>query len=98
MTLDYSVPGEVCISMPEYVKEVLSQMPVEGEASTPAANHLFEINTKNPIKLGKAEAEHFHHMTAKLLYLSKRAHPDIQLAVSFLTTRVKSPDHDDLIS
>jgi hypothetical protein len=30
-----------------------------------------------------------------LLFLSKRARPDIQTAVAFLTTRVKSPDEDD---
>ena len=37
----------------------------------------------------------FHHNTAKLLFLSKRARPDIQTAVAFLTTRVKLPDRDD---
>lgn len=34
-------------------------------------------------------------MVAKMLFLSKRARPDIQQAVSFLTMRVKSPDRDD---
>jgi hypothetical protein len=34
-------------------------------------------------------------MTAQLLFLSKRARPDIQTAVAFLCTRVKSPDEDD---
>jgi hypothetical protein len=37
----------------------------------------------------------FHHHTAKLLVLAKRAQPDIQTTVAFLTTRVKSPDKDD---
>jgi len=37
----------------------------------------------------------FHSTTAKLLYLSKRARPDILLPVSFLTTRVQSPNKDD---
>ena len=32
---------------------------------------------------------------AQLLYLSKRAHPDIQLSVSFLCTLVRGPDTDD---
>jgi len=32
---------------------------------------------------------------AKLLFVAKRARPDILLAVSFLTTRVKEPDYDD---
>ena len=34
-------------------------------------------------------------MVAKLLYLAKRGRPDILTAVSFLTTRVLSPDVDD---
>ena len=33
--------------------------------------------------------EHFHSLTAKLLYLSKRTRPDILVAVSFLTSRVQ---------
>jgi hypothetical protein len=37
----------------------------------------------------------FHHNTAKLLFLAKRARPDIQLAVAFLCTRVQHPDIDD---
>ena len=32
---------------------------------------------------------------AKLLFLCKRAHPDIQTAVAFLTTRVMAPDEDN---
>jgi hypothetical protein len=40
-------------------------------------------------------AEFFHHMTAKLLFLCKRARPDIQTTVAFLSTRVKGPDTDD---
>lgn len=36
-----------------------------------------------------------HHLTAKLLYLSKRTQPDLQTPVSFLTTCVQSPDVDD---
>ena len=37
----------------------------------------------------------FHHLTAKLLYLSKRTRPDLLTAVAFLCTRVQSPDTDD---
>ena len=37
----------------------------------------------------------FHHNVAKLLFLCKRACPDLQTAVAFLCTRVKNPDHDD---
>jgi hypothetical protein len=32
---------------------------------------------------------------AQLLFMATRARQDIQIAVAFLTTRVKSPDEDD---
>jgi hypothetical protein len=32
---------------------------------------------------------------AKALYITKRARPDISLAIAFLTTRVSSPNIDD---
>ena len=38
---------------------------------------------------------HFHRTTAQLFFLCKRARPDVETLVSFLTTRVKSPDEDD---
>ena len=41
------------------------------------------------------EADKFHHVTAKLLYASKRVRIDIDLAVSFLCTRVASPSIGD---
>ena len=37
----------------------------------------------------------FHHSVAQLLFLACRARRDIQVAVAFLTTRVKKPDEDD---
>jgi len=37
----------------------------------------------------------FHHLVAKLLYLSKRMRQDIKTAVAFLCTRVREPDNYD---
>jgi hypothetical protein len=65
-----------------------------GEAATPAANFLFDINEESP-KLDEATADLYHHNTAKLLFLCKRARPDVQTVVAFLCTRVQSPDEDD---
>ncbi len=45
--------------------------------------------------LPKDKATVFHSTVAKLLFLAKRGRPDILLAVSFLTKRVKAPDEDD---
>jgi hypothetical protein len=97
MKLDYGIPGKVKISMVDYVQNLLDEAPDDmiGESATPAANHLFEVNETNPTQLDQTTADLFHHIVAKLLFLCKRARPDIQTAVAFLCTRVKSPDHDD---
>jgi Reverse transcriptase (RNA-dependent DNA polymerase)/Zinc knuckle len=96
MTLDYGVPGQVTIRMDDYVEDILSEVPEDmgGVAATPAAEHLFDVS-ENPTYLDDENAQLFHHLTAKLLFLCKRARPDIQTAIAFLTTRVKRPDTDD---
>ena len=47
-------------------------------------------------RLDTEQADRFHSIVAKLLYVSKRARPDIQLAVSFLCTRVSCSTRNDL--
>jgi Reverse transcriptase (RNA-dependent DNA polymerase) len=98
MKIDFSNEGKVIFSMKEYIKGMLEECPEEllkaGAAKTPAASHLFEINEK-ATKLDDEKAEIFHHLVAKLLYLSKRTRPDLLITVAFLTTRVCSPDIDD---
>jgi len=96
MTLDYSTENKVKINMQDFVKTILEAAPEEMQstASTPAAHHLFMVN-EDAAKLEEERAQLFHTFTAKLLFLCKRARPDIQTAVAFLTTRVISPDEDD---
>jgi len=47
------------------------------------------------MKLDEATAQFFHHQVTKALFLCKRARPDLQTAVAFLSTRVKNPDVGD---
>jgi len=84
-------------TMYDYIDEFLEDLPPEmrGSAPSPASSMLFEINIEDPILLQKSEQEAFHRRVAQLLYLSKRARPDIQLPVAFLCTRVQFPDTDD---
>ena len=56
--------------------------------------NLFKIN-KDSEKLNTLQSTAFHHIVSKALYLVKRARPDALLAITFLTTRVQSPDVDD---
>jgi uncharacterized protein YeaC (DUF1315 family) len=96
MTIDYSTSGRVQFTMLDYIDNMLNELPddMSGTVNTPAANHLFEVNPQG-VKLDKDKAEFFHTQVAKLLYLCKRARPDIHTAVAFLTTRVTAPDTDD---
>ena len=56
MTLDFSNPGEVTITMIDYLKSVLHDAPKEmrGKAATPAGSFLFEVNETSPFLLNKA--------------------------------------------
>ena len=95
MELDFGTKGVVQLSMAGLIEEVFLEYPVdEKKVSSPAAHHLFEVNELSE-KLPGKEKESFHSAVAKLLYIAKRARPDILLAVSFLTTRVQAPDRDD---
>ena len=96
MTLDFSLDDKVQISMEDYIKNMLAELPtdMDGMATTPAAEHLFKVN-ETPTYLDKKDAMFFHHNVVKLLFLCKRARPDLQTAVAFLSTHVQHPDRDD---
>ena len=95
--IDCSQPGKVMITMFDYIDNMLKDLPtdMDGVAITPAANHLFTVNTTNPNTLDDHTSDFFHTNTAKLLFLCQHARPDIQPTVAFLTKRVKGPDTDD---
>ena len=89
MTLDFSEPGKVKVSMLDYIEHMLEELleSMDGTVTTPAGDNLFTICPDNErVLLDEKDNDLFHHNTAKLLFLSQRAHPDVQLAVSFLTT------------
>ena len=46
MTLDFSIDGKVQISMEEYIRNMLTELPedMDGMATTPATEHLFKVN------------------------------------------------------
>lgn len=96
MTLNFEQPGEVAVTMLDYINKIVDEAPGDwsGTAVTPATGRLFDTDATKP-KLEETRAALYHHIVAKLLFLCKRARPDIQLAVGFLCTRVKAPDEDD---
>ena len=97
MTIDYSEDGKGRVFMPHMTSEIVQQLPAKyhsGPSTTPAASHLFAVNDKADL-LASDDADLFHRLMAQLLYLCKRARPELQTVVSFLTTRVKRPNLDD---
>jgi hypothetical protein len=97
MTFDYRKEGKVSISMKDYIAGIIELLPLRmrGCATTPAANHLFNVNEKQTNFLNEEDSDRFHRVTAQLMYLSQRARPDMRTAASFLSTRVSRPDVDD---
>jgi hypothetical protein len=72
MTIDYSEDGKVKFIMTDYVQGILDEAPdnMNGTAVTPAASNLFVVQG-DADKLDDANAETYHRLTAKLLYLCK---------------------------
>jgi hypothetical protein len=99
MTLDYTVRGQVQITMIDYVDEILTAFdkadPKGGGTKTSAApENLFRVD-EDCEKLQPDKVVEFHNLVAKTLYATKRARPDTCTAIAFLTTRVRAPDKDD---
>jgi hypothetical protein len=82
--------------MTTYVKSFLGNIPanMEGLTNTLAASYLLQINNQSPVPLAVDIRELFHTLVEKLSYLGK-CRPDIMVAISFLCTRLKTPDVDD---
>jgi hypothetical protein len=95
MTLDYSKKSKVKIKMLDYVDKMLTDLPakIDGEAPSPAANHFLTVND-DQTKVDENKAQFFHTYVKKTLFLCKRARPDLQTVVTFLSTRVKSCDEE----
>ena len=73
--------------MYQYLDKFLTEMPMDmnGAAKTMAANHLFNVNPEAK-KLPNATVQLFHHLIAKLPYMSQCTRLDIQTSVAFLCT------------
>jgi hypothetical protein len=96
--MEFCEDGALEVSMFKYLNNVIENFPeiICRRAATPAHDKLFEIRDNEEVKkLNKEQALAFHHTVAQLLFMATRARRDIQTAMAFLTTRVKSPDEDD---
>jgi hypothetical protein len=76
------------------VDQIVEEMEITESIRTPAAMDLFHVDEDLP-QLEAQKKEKFHSVVAKLLYMAKRARPDILTAVAFLTTRCTCPTAQD---
>jgi hypothetical protein len=96
MDITYTEHGEATVLMQQYLDEAIDDFPEDCTATalSPAAPHLFEVDD-NCKRLSEPNRRILHSITAKLLFVAKRARPDIQVPIAFLTSRVTNADEDD---
>ena len=88
------------VSMVKYLQKIIEEFPevIKSTSPSPAGGHLFDVREESDRKvLPEEQVRQFHRTVAQLLFLCKRARPDIEPLVSFLTTRVKEPDENDWV-
>ena len=96
MTIDYSFPGKLILLTIDFIGKMIDDIPeyMKVESATTDAHHLFGI-VEDATKLSQDNTELLYNFVAQLLYISKRARPDIQIAVSFLFNIVRGPGTDE---
>ena len=98
MTLDFSIPGSVSITMDGMVEAILDDCKIDNLTKvtrSPAMEGLFECDDESPL-LDTKDKKYFHTFTARMLYLAKRVKPECLVTVAFLATRVTKSTLQDL--
>ena len=99
INLDYTIKGEVKITMISYIKEMIQKFcehdpNPDKKEKTPAAEFLFKVDDESRL-IDNLRAKVFHTFVAKALFATKIYRPDIHTVVDFLTNRVRGPNEDD---
>ena len=96
MKINIHEDKKIEIDMKDQIEEIINGFSedVSYKVTTPATRNLMNVN-ESAESLSDEKAAEFHTTTAKLLYLEKRARPDLEPTVTFLTTRVSNPNTDD---
>ena len=84
--------NKVYIGMKGQIDEVLSWGAKQNGRlpATPSTTNLITISNKST-QLKKDDADLFHSIVQKLMHICKRARPDLEPALSYLSTRVSCP-------
>lgn len=89
--------GYALIDMTNFIDKLLENHGADViEYATPATKDIFMVNEKSK-PLSEVERKEFHTAVAKLIYLTKRARPDVMTATCFLCTRVMKATIQDRV-
>jgi hypothetical protein len=96
MILDFSIPGAMKLDMIYYIIQMLKDFPYDLKTITtnPWSEKLFKVNTESK-NLDDERRTVFHTFVMKSMFLCKRARPDINPVIGFLSSRVKEPNEGD---
>lgn len=97
MVLNFTKRGECTITMPGFTDDILKScntVPLKS-AFTPAPIDLFTTYDERCDALNAEDAKWFHSIVMKIMYLAKRARPDLLVAISYLSSRVQRPNVQD---
>ena len=88
---DFGCKGKEKVSMIPYVEVIVENFPgkvVILTPANPAMDNSFQVrNVKEAKLLPEEQATPFHHTIMQLLFVSTRAHRDIQTSIAFLSTK-----------
>ena len=103
MEIEFTNDKKVKLGTKQYIQSTIEELEeslaaykenLNKEYSCPAGRWLFKLKEdEKPITEDKADL--YRSFVAKLLWIMKRSRPDLELAVSFLSTRVKAPTKSD---
>jgi hypothetical protein len=91
MVLDFSKKQKLKIDMQYYIDSMVESFPYEiKDQAYPWNANLFRIDNKVE-ELDAEKSKLLHTFVMKMMFLCKRGRPDIEPAISFLSSRVTSP-------
>jgi hypothetical protein len=96
MIMDFTQDGALRLDMKYYIKGMLEDFPYDVKATTvtPWTEKLLKVQ-QDAKKLEEERRSIFHTFVMKAMFLCKRARPDIDQAIAFLSSRVRDANEGD---
>ena len=96
MEIEFCDDGSFKCTMPDHIKETIDDFGEDlgRKVSNPANKKIFNVDP-DAAKLDEPKRQLLHSLVQKLLWITKRARPDVMVPVAFLTKRVTKATGDD---